>query len=150
MIKKWLCLKVMGDFDELFSRNLLQWTENRVFISLNAYHKSPRTFQGMHDQNVFLFAASLTVHKPPNASLADWNKPTLTLWLFCSCLISSFSLSHSAFSSSSRWHAPWASCRAPSSSASRRCSLRSDRASRLRELWRVNAGQSSTGRKEKR
>lgn len=61
----------MGDFDELFSRNLLQWTENRVFISLNAYHKSPRTFQGMHDQNVFLFAASLTVHKPPNASLAD-------------------------------------------------------------------------------
>lgn len=80
-----------------------------------------------------------------------WAVPTLTrsLWLFCSILISSRSRSHSPFSSSSRWHAPWASCRAPSSSASSCCSFRSDRASRLRELCRVRAGQSSTAGPEK-
>ncbi len=68
---------------------------------------------------------------------------TLCLWLLCKSLSSSRNPSHSPFSSSSLWHAPWASCRAPSSSASRRCSLRSERVSRLRELCRV-MGQSST------
>lgn len=121
-----------------------------------SYFSQSEQFKERITRKVLRSAVTLTVFKVDSptraARRADWTQPTLTLslWLFCSILISSFSLSHSPFSSSSRWHAPWASCRAPSSSASSRCSFRSDRASRLRELWRVKAGQSSTGKKKKR
>lgn len=64
----------------------------------------------------------------------------------CSWATSCCSLWSSALSSFSLWQAPSAWCRAPSSSASRRCSFRSDSASRLRELCSVGPRPSDRGR----
>lgn len=69
------------------------------------------------------------------SSLLDL-RPTC-LCASCSWATSCCSLWSSALSSFSLWQAPSAWCRAPSSSASRRCSFRSERASRLRELCSV-------------
>lgn len=82
-------------------------------------------------------------------SLGDMEAVTLQhftcLCASCSWATSCCSLWSSALSSFSLWQAPSAWCRAPSSSASRRCSFRSDSASRLRELCSVGPRPSDRG-----